>query len=70
MSKSDDMRDAVRKEVEVIELKTFVKWNRKVCTTAVTAVFSVGAMIGNWLMNHSERAYAAMHVLVFGEMPK
>lgn len=71
MARQDEkIKEAVHDEIETIQLKTFVKWNRKVCGTAVTALLAVGSIIGNWIMNHSDRAYAAMHVLVFGELPK
>lgn len=71
MSKRDDeIKEILHDELETIQLKTFVRWNRKVCGTAITALLAFGTMIGNWIMNHSERTYQAMYVLIFGEMPK
>lgn len=71
MSKQEDkIKEILHDELQTLELKAFVKWNRKICATAVTALLAIGTTVGNWVMNHSDRAYNAMHVLVFGEMPK
>lgn len=68
--RNEEIKEMIHEQVETIKLETFVRWNRKVCGTAVTALLAFGAFVGNWIMNHSERTYAAMYVLVFGEMPK
>lgn len=68
--KDDEIEEIIIKRVDSVLDKRELKWRRFTCKTSMTAAFLVLGTVGKWVMDHSERAFSAMYVLIYGDLPK
>ena len=70
-SKQDEkIEDMVNSRIDSVLDKRELKWRRITCKTSMVVAGGILATIGQWIMENSQRAFAAMHVLIYGDMPK
>lgn len=71
MAKNDDkIEEIINNRVDSVLDKRELKWRRFTCKTSMTAAFLVIGTVGKWIMDHSDRAFGAMHFLIYGDLPK